>query len=186
MPGTLGVILAAGAGTRFLGETHKLRATIGDKTVIGMSIAAALGADLNEVAVVTGAVDLDDLIPSGVTVLHNDDWASGQAISLRLAADYADLTGRDAIVVALGDQPGITSSAWAALGASDAALARATYAGVGGHPIRLGREIWDELPTSGDFGARDLLASHKDFIKAVPCEGSPTDVDSLEDLLKWK
>ena len=59
------------------------------------------------------------------------------------------------------------------------ALAVATYDGVRGHPVLLGREHWAGVAGSvtGDEGARRYLAAHD--VTEVDCTGlaDPTDLD---------
>ncbi len=82
------------------------------------ALAAALAAGLDEVAVIVGAVDLGVAVPEGVHVIENPDWASGQASSLQAAVAWALERDHEAVVVGLGDQPLVPSSAWAAVAAS--------------------------------------------------------------------
>jgi CTP:molybdopterin cytidylyltransferase MocA len=49
----------------------------------------------------------------------------------------------------------------------------------------LERSVWAELPTDGDFGARDLISTHPDKVSQVDCPGSATDIDTQEDLEQW-
>jgi CTP:molybdopterin cytidylyltransferase MocA len=50
----------------------------------------------------------------------------------------------------------------------------------------LHRDVWPLMPTSGDEGARPLLRAHPDWVQAVACLGSAADIDTLEDLARWK
>ena len=94
---------------------------------------------------VEGAIDLGLAIGDRqVTVVHNPAWASGIASSLRAAWTSAEREGHDAVVVGLGDQPGVTATAWRAVAATDATpMAVATYDGQRatpcGWPPRCGR-----------------------------------------------
>ena len=59
----------------------------------------------------------------------------------------------------------------------------ATYGGLRGHPVVIGREHWAEaMSLSGDAGARSLLEKYD--VVEVPCDdtGSAADVDTPEDL----
>lgn len=182
-------VLAAGAGTRFVGSSHKLLARFMGSTVLGAALRAAEGAGLDAgVAVVSGAVDVSAAIPPTVRVVDNPRWPDGIATSLLAAADDARSRGLDAIVVTLGDQPSITSGALRAVaGACDDEhpMVFATYEGRRGHPVALHRTIWDLLPPSGDTGARVLARSNPELVVEVPCEGSPDDIDTVEDLQRW-
>jgi CTP:molybdopterin cytidylyltransferase MocA len=182
---TVAVVLAAGAGSRFAGPTHKLAAPLADGVpIVERSVATAVEAAVGPVLVVTGALALH--LPGSVEVVHNPRWAEGQATSLTSAVTWARAAGADAVVVGLGDQPGLSPDAWRSVAAADAtALAIATYAGRRGHPVRLGAAIWDELPTTGDQGARPVLRAHPDLVVEVPVPGDPTDIDTTTDLARF-
>ena len=159
------------------------------RSVVEHAVAAA-GEALGEVLVVTGAVQLPSAVTAmpGVRVVHNPRWADGQATSLA-AGDRAGATGDDAIdavVVGLGDQPDITPESWRRVAASTAPIAIATYDGRRRNPVRLHRSVWPLLPTTGDEGARALTRLRADLVEEVPCSGSPDDIDTLEDLLRWQ
>ncbi|WP_255566703.1 NTP transferase domain-containing protein [Iamia sp. SCSIO 61187] len=183
---TVAVVLAGGAGTRYAGPTPKLLARLADgATVLERAVGAAVAAGVGPVVVVTGAV-VDPDLPADVELVANPAWRDGQATSLRTAIAWARDAGADAVVVGLGDQPGLAPEAWRAVAAAEATpLAVATYDGRRGHPVRLGSEVWDELPTSGDVGARHVLAAHPGRVVEVPCPGDPTDIDTVADLTGW-
>jgi CTP:molybdopterin cytidylyltransferase MocA len=179
------VVLAAGGGTRFGGPGHKLLAGFRGRPLVWWALAAAEAARLDEVAVVVGAVDLGVAVPEGVRVIENPDWTSGQASSLQSAVSWAFERQHEAVVVGLGDQPLVPSSAWAAVAASASPVAVATFHGQRRPPVRLDRSVWSLLPTAGDEGARVLMKQRPDLVREVICEGQPADIDYEEDLNQW-
>ena len=184
---TAAVLLAAGGGSRFVGSTHKLLATIGGVPVFRLALDHVTAAGFDHVVVVTGAVALDIDEPRVITV-HNAMWQTGQAGSLRLALSAAGDLGSDFVVVGLADQPFVPASAWQAVAnsASTAPIVIATYDGMRGpNPVRLQRSVWPHLPTDGDEGARTVMRLHRDWVDEVACEGSAADIDTLEDLGQW-
>jgi CTP:molybdopterin cytidylyltransferase MocA len=182
------VVLAAGGGTRFSGDAHKLRTVVRGKPVVTWAVESAVAAQLDGALVVTGAVDLDDLLPTGsaVAVVRNERWADGQATSLHCAIAWADERGYDAVVVGLADQPFVPADAWRAVAAvDDSPIAVATYGGRRRNPVKLHRDVWPLLPASGDEGARRVIAGNPDLVREVACDGDPADVDTVEDLEAW-
>ena len=186
------VILGGGAGTRFNRDERdaapgaKLLAKARGKPVIMWAIAPALEAALDELVVVSGAVDLSGVVPESVTLLHNEDWSLGQATSLRVALDWCARQGHVSAVVGLGDLPGLTAEAWRRVAAAPGGpIVFATYYGRRGHPVRLDAEIWSLLPISGDEGARSLANRRPELVTEVACEGMTADIDTQEDLRRW-
>lgn len=192
------ILLAAGAGSRFRDVGHKLQAMLPEtaarpaEPVAHRAVAAALAADVGPVVVVTGRLaaaelGLDD---HDVDSVHNTDWASGQMTSVRAGLDIADRNGSTVAVIGLADQPGIDPSAWRAVahasGVGPLPIAVATYDGRRGNPVALHRSVWDLLSAEGDEGARSLMRIHPELVREVPCTGSPTDIDTAEDLRRWQ
>ncbi|MHB1785910.1 MAG: nucleotidyltransferase family protein [Acidimicrobiales bacterium] len=180
-----GVVLAAGGGSRYRGPTPKLLAPHRGRSVVSWAIDAARGAGLDEVVVVSGSVELSGVIPDDVTVIENSLWAQGQATSVGVALEWCRHQGHEVAVVGLGDQPGITSSAWAALAQADGPITVATYGGRRGNPVRLHRSVWELVPRFGDEGARRLMRDRPELVSELACEGNPSDIDTVEDLDIW-
>jgi len=183
---TAGLILAAGGGTRYAGPTHKLLADVRGRPLVSFALANVIAAGLDATVVVTGAVDLSAVVPAGVIVVANPAWQDGQATSLAAGVAWARSAGIDAIVVGLGDQPGIQPASWRAVAEATTPIAVATYDNRRGHPVRLGSEVWDLLPTTGDAGAREVMAASPGLVTEVPCAGDAADVDTAEDLIRWR
>jgi nicotine blue oxidoreductase len=123
---------------------------------------------------------------SGSSLVDNPDWATGMGSSLRAGLSALATTDCESVVVLPVDTPGVTAGAVRRLMAltSPSALARATYDGVPGHPVLIGRNRWAAVSgeATGDAGARPYLARHE--VTAVPCEdvASGADVDRPADL----
>lgn len=185
---TVAVVLAAGAGTRFEpgpGAAHKLLAPFRDRTVLWWAVSHALEAGLDHTWVISGAVAVAGAVPAGARILHNPEWAAGQATSLQRAVIEARTTGVGALVVGLGDQPLIPAAAWQAVAASEGMIAVATYHGRRRNPVRLAAPVWPLLRPTGDEGARSLMRARPDLVQEVPCRGDPVDIDTREDLHRW-
>ena len=178
------VVLAAGGGRRY-GMPKALVEYEGSLLVERAARTARAVCD--PVLVVLGAQAVDvwrqaDL--DGATVLANKDWESGMASSLRTGLEglRAWPAGKiDAALLLLVDVPGMTPDALRRVAehAAPDALAMATYDGVRGHPVLIGREHWAGVieTATGDEGARQYLATHA--VTEVDCTGlaDPTDLD---------
>ncbi len=188
--GTIAIVLAAGSGSRFHGSEHKLLARLGNesaRTVIESSLTNVLAAGFHRVVVITGAIRLptDIVDHPRLVIAHNDEWRQGQASSLKLGIHTARELGATAVVVGLGDQPSIEPEAWRRVALSKASIAIATYGGERGHPVRLAENVWDQLSSHGDVGARDLIRRSPELVSQVDCPGSSIDIDTQEDLAQW-
>jgi len=184
---TLAVLLAAGAGTRYVGDTHKLRAHVRGASVLSHAVSAALQSQIGDVIVITGADTFDDLL-TDVETVHNGLWATGQRSSVLLAIAQAETRGCDAVVIAAADQPFVTPEDWRAVAASTSPIAVATYDGSPATPVRLHDSVWGlfrAIEGDPDVGARSLMLMHPELVSQVACKGSGADIDTTEDLQRW-
>ena len=185
--GVVAAILAAGGSTRF-GNGSKLLADFRGEPLVSRAVRAALDADcFDSVLVVTGAFDLSGVLPPGIVTIPNPLWHTGQASSVRVAADAARDLGAQSVVIGLGDQPFVDSDAWHSVGTcpTDSPILVATYGGKRGNPVRLRNDIWGDLPQDGDEGARVLFRLRPELVSEVACSGSAIDIDTQEDLDRW-
>jgi CTP:molybdopterin cytidylyltransferase MocA len=177
------VVLAAGGGRRY--GMPKALVEYEGSLLVERAVRTAR-AVCDPVLVVLGARAVDvwrqaDL--DGATLLANKDWESGMASSLRVGLEglrgWPDQV--DAALITLVDMPGMTPEALEKVRqeGSPGALAVATYDGVRGHPVLLGRDHWAGVmeTLAGDEGARSYLAAHD--VTEVDCTGlaDPTDLD---------
>lgn len=188
-PSVAGLLLAAGAGRR-LGRPKAL-VEFGGRLLVERGVALLRDAGCAPVHVVLGAAS-DQVVATaaldGATIVHNPAWSSGMGSSLR--AGLASLPPQvDAVVVALVDQPLVTSEAVRRLlraYVDGATVAVATYADQPRNPVLLARHTWADVAAlaEGDMGARPFLRAHPHLVTRVPCDdvGSPDDVDTPDDL----
>lgn len=188
---TVAIVLAAGAGSRFRGTRHKLLTPLHGRAVLDHVLDHVTQAGFGHVVVVTGAVDVGEVIAPwsrhvpGMREVHHLAWAQGQAGSLHAGIDAARALGATAVVVGLGDQPFVPASAWRAVALAAGSIVVASYEGQRSPPVKLHHSVWPLLPTTGDEGARALMRLRPDLVSAVPCSGNPGDIDTLEDLARW-
>jgi CTP:molybdopterin cytidylyltransferase MocA len=192
VPPCAAVVLAAGRGLRFGGDTPKPLLRFRGKPLVRHAFEAAAASGLAPVVIVVSDDRVEDTLApdSGggvVRIVRNPSPELGIASSLHAAlrALEPDATVA-AVVVGLADQPLVGADAYRRVArAYDGGdrLAVATYGGARGNPVLIGREHWAEaLALAGDVGARALLQKHG--AREVPCDGTgePTDVDTPEDL----
>ena len=185
----MGIVLAAGGGSRWDGPGHKLLAPLGDgRPVIAHAVEAAVRSGIGPIAVVWGAIPLSDALHGmDITLIEHPGWAAGQATTLTAAINWASGRGARSVVVGLGDQPGATADAWSAVAdaAASPPIAAASYDGVLRTPVRLPESVWADLSAVGDQGARVLMRSRPDLVQGVAVTGVPHDIDTREDLRRW-
>lgn len=187
----LTVLLAAGAGRRFSGPTHKLLMPLQGVPVVTHALSAMRDAHVGAMAVVTGAADLSEPLAGfsgALTVLYNPDWSSGQHSSVATALRFAQQQGFDDVIIGLGDQPFISPEAWQLVASTEGDIVVATYGGVRGNPVKLARSVWDDflrLTDEPDAGARTLMHLHPELVREVACKGVSADIDTSEDLSQW-
>jgi nicotine blue oxidoreductase len=176
-----GIVLAAGAGTRFGGG--KQLAELDGRPMLEHPLEAMAAAGLDRVLVVLGAAA--DEIQSrvhlyGAEPVLCERWEEGQSASL--ACGLALVEDADAVVVTLGDQPRVPAEAIRRIVAArgeGATAVRATYGGDPGYPLLLEHELHGRLrDVTGDRGARNLLMSVP--TRQVPCDdlGAGESVDT--------
>lgn len=183
-----GVVLAAGASTRFGGQ--KLLAPLEGNPVVRWSVQSLLDAGLAEVVVVLGrdAAEVGAALAGlPVRCLVNPAYAEGMSSSLRAGIGALGTVVR-AAVVALGDQPRVGASVVRALceayQESRQPLVVPSYAGVRGNPVLVDGSLFGELlALTGNEGARGVIARDPARVHRVEFPyPMPLDVDTLGDL----
>jgi molybdenum cofactor cytidylyltransferase len=179
-----GLILAAGAGTRF-GERSKLLADLEGRPLLEHAVAAQCAvAALERVLVVLGSsaeeiLERVDFMRAETVVCSR--WNEGQAYSLRYGIEHLSAAGHvTRVIVTLGDQPRVGPELIARF-VDEPPGTRAVYGGVPGHPVVLGPVQMRAIAgLRGDHGARELLQGGS----TIECGDSSAvrDVDTPEDL----
>jgi molybdenum cofactor cytidylyltransferase len=180
------LVLAAGEGRRF-GGTKQL-AELDGRPLLEHALAAVTGVSPRVVVLGHAAEEIRagaDL--HGAEPVLCPQWQEGQSASLRCG--LAALGDVDAVLVVLGDQPGITAAAVAAVlaaaSAGDEDAVRATYDGVPSHPVLLRRALVDRAgELRGDSGFRDLLKAARTRDVEVGHLADPADIDTREELAR--
>ncbi len=165
------MLLAAGAGTRY--GLPKALVDTGSGPWVQRTLQALGGCDPLLVVVGARADDVQALLPGGVEVVRNDDYAQGMGSSLRRGlASLPHVAGPevDAALIMLVDLPDVgrpvVDRLVFAAGPPEMArrsLVRATYRGRPGHPVLIGRDHWAGVRAiaTGDEGARAYLRQHR-------------------------
>jgi len=183
-----GIVLAAGTSSRY-GTANKLLERIDGDRIVVRALRPYLAADLDPLVVVVGheRERVRDALPSGVTVVHNPDYADGQASSVRTGVD-AVAESADAAVIGLGDMPFVRTETVRLLSRAFRVKAgdplAAAVDGERGNPVCFGERWFPDLcDLDGDIGGRRLLLEAPDA--ALVETGDPgvrRDVDRSEDL----
>ena len=190
---TAGLVLAAGAATRF-GSTKSL-ALLDGRPMLEHVLEVARTAGLSPLIVVLGvaASEIDAAI--GWRSEHrvfNAEPERGLATSLRigLAAVEEQGPGEDATVILLGDQPRTDPQVIVRLVAAGASplqpIVAPRYAGGGGpNPLLLHRSAYGLARlAAGDEGLGPVLVAHPELVRYVDVPGTNPDVDTPADLAR--
>jgi molybdenum cofactor cytidylyltransferase/nicotine blue oxidoreductase len=163
----------------------KAEVVLDDSRLLDRAVTAAADAGCAPVY----AVVRDAAIVAGPAVaVVNPDPDRGMRSSLAVGVEAAGVA--DALAVLLVDTPGVTSAAVRAIvaGWSPGRIALGRYPAGRGHPIVMAPDLWRAaLNLAGpDEGARAFLAAHPDLVDEVAVDGDPADLDTTDDLNRWR
>jgi CTP:molybdopterin cytidylyltransferase MocA len=149
-------------------------------------VVVVLGAANDEVRAVLAEMPLR--LSADVETVLAPDWAEGMSASLRAGLAAADRTAYSCALVSLVDLPDVGAAVLrrvlGVVPCDPEALGRASYDGVPGHPVLLGRDHWAGVrrSASGDRGARDYLASREPALVECGDLATGRDADRPGDL----
>jgi len=203
-PGLAGLVLAAGAGTRYGSPKALVVDAAGESWLVRAALVLAdAGCDPVLVVLGAGGMEAEAILRASVDrfehadrlrVVHSAHWADGLSASLDSGlAELQQITepasaadGNDepvtAVVLVPVDVPDLTTATVRRVAddVTPQTLRQAHFGGRPGHPVVIGRDHWPALRASlaGDTGARPYLRSHG--VQAVACDdlGTGLDVDT--------
>ncbi len=188
------IVLAAGRSSRS-GNSHKLLATLGGKTVVATTLDTILTTGAIKPTLVTGARRADIQAAVGemdITPVHNKNYMAGMGSSIALGA--SSLMGAyDFAFICQGDMPFVQAATYKTLiQTSETCPARSilvpTFNGKRGHPVLWGAAFFNDLAAlTGDTGGRKLMHAHADAVVEVPVSdpGILIDLDTPEMLAQF-
>ncbi len=183
-----GLVLGAGASSRF-GQPKQLLHYRGGALLGWVVNQAELAAGLDEVVVVLGraAAEIREKVVFGnAKVVENPVFGEGCASSYRVGIGAID-SRSDAIMILLGDQPGVDpetinriADEWRR---SERLIALASYRGRLGHPMLFAKPMFDKLiGLHGDKAAWKVVDANPDLVHMVTFDRPfPEDINTLED-----
>jgi molybdenum cofactor cytidylyltransferase len=176
-----GLVLAAGGSLR-LGEAKQLLPYRG-RTLLDATLDMARDCGFDQLLVTLGgsaeriraAVDL-----SGFEVVDNPEFSTGCGSSIRAGVGRVET---DALVLLLGDQPGVSPEDVRRLIGTVTPIAVCSYADGLGHPFLFRRDVFGDLAMlHGDKAVWKLLHSGAWPVTELPGDGPvPIDVDTRDD-----
>jgi molybdenum cofactor cytidylyltransferase len=183
-----GLILGAGASQR-LGPPKQLLPFRGT-TMLGWVVAQAQrAAELDEVVVVLGRA-ADEIRArvdfGGAKVVENPIFGEGCASSYRAGIAALD-PASEAIMIILGDQPGILPEVIDSLALEwrrrESLIALCSYQGSKGHPMIFPHPMFEQLKElHGDKAAWKLVDANRDLVQEVHFNlPFPDDINTAED-----
>ncbi|MHC4721177.1 MAG: nucleotidyltransferase family protein [Planctomycetota bacterium] len=185
------IVLAAGRSSRM--GLQKLLLPFAGKTVITHIVDQLLAGAIDNIYVVVGHEPdriTEQLSDHPVSIVINPNYDSGMLSSVRCGFKALS-PDCDAALIALGDQPGITSKLVddmvRSFNKTDKGILVPLHNGTRGHPIIVAKHYQTEILTRyDDIGLRGLLHAHPDDIFELSVSTSSVlfDMDYPEDYLR--
>ena len=184
------IMLAAGASSR-MNEPKQLLMFQG-KTLLHRAVETAVESIYQPVVVVLGAnfektrAEIEDL---PVEIVFNENWQSGLSSSIKTGIENLLQFAPDAgaVVVALADQPFVTSTHLNLFAdefyRSNKLVVAAEYNETVGVPALFAREVFADFQMlSGDKGAKPIIEKHGNSLLTIDLPEAAFDIDTPFDL----
>jgi CTP:molybdopterin cytidylyltransferase MocA len=186
------LLLAAGGSTR-LGFPKQL-IDVNGETLVRRVARVLVALDAGPVGVVIGSerdaieASLRDL---PVSIIANVNWKNGIGTSIRAGVAWAQTCEVDALMICLCDQPKIEAKHLQSLIARraecDVDIVATRYSGSKGVPAVFVRDVFEKLASlPDDRGAKGLFGDGSLRVEAVACEDASIDLDTPEDVRRWR
>jgi molybdenum cofactor cytidylyltransferase len=185
------VVLAAGSSSR-MGSPKQLL-NYGGKPLLrhaaDVALASMCGSVPRNVIVVLGS-RAQELRPAleglPVTILENPRWEEGMGTSIHSGVERAQADGLDGVILALADQPLVTSEILDRLARTHMEtgqpIVAAQYAGTVGVPVFFSREFFPNLlALKPAQGCKGVILSHAGSAIHLDCPEAEMDVDTPQD-----
>lgn len=183
-----GIVLAAGTSSRFGPETKQLLPWH-DTTMLEWVVRRVEASPLDEVVVTVGH-EADEIrrnvALTRARFVEARDFQQGCTSSIRAGLEALN-PRTEAVVLILGDQPGIESATIAAVVdewcQTQTPAVRVSYRGRSGHPMLFTRAVFGQLKgLHGDKGVWKLLDAHPEWVREVILDQPyPGDINTWDD-----
>ncbi|MFC4440161.1 MULTISPECIES: nucleotidyltransferase family protein [Natrialbaceae] len=184
----VGIVIAAGRGTRFEGG-NKLLATVDGEPIVSRAARSLNVAAVDHAVAILGhdADAVRDVVAANVDeTTYNPAYARGQSRSVRLGARAASERDAEAVIFLPGDMPCVDETTVERLVAAyrdgHNEVVVPTYDGQRGNPVLFDAAQFDALQElTGDTGGRAVLETADVRRVAVDDPGVRIDVDTVRD-----
>ena len=193
------IVLAAGSGTRFGADSHKLAAPFsGGRSVLETTLGQAIASHLHVVVVTTERfADLARESVAARDVVVMPEVGTGASVGVAMGASVGVGMGHSISagvavrphaagwLILPGDMPLVQPSTLVAVARllDDHPVVYAQHRGKRGHPVGFAPELYSELlALGGDEGARRLIARYPAFGVELDDPGILIDIDTTDDL----
>ena len=184
------IVLAAGSGSRFMADSHKLASPFGEHSVLATTLRHAIASNLHVVVVTTAP--FAELARSSVAARDvvlvpevGSESQSGLGMGHSISAGVSARPHAGGWLILPGDMPLVRPSTLQAVARllDQHSVVYAQHRGKRGHPVGFAAELYSELVAlTGDEGARRLVARYPAFGVELDDPGILIDIDTTDDL----